>query len=450
MAVAYRSHTAQATSGSGAIVINKPSGVVDGDVLIGFFSEDTDTPRITPPAGWTAFSGTGIGTNGVVVDGTYAVLQAFYKVASGEGASWSFTPSTNYTGISGVIAYSGADTTTPIDVAAGTSTASSTTHTSATITPSVANTMLVGIWMIDSNASNSWSTADMTERVDQNSGTTQWVSLSVHDLLYGSTSAVSKTATFTASDTAAVLLIALKPASSGVAGDASITQAADTVSAAGVVAIAGDASITQAADTSSADGSVAIAGDAIATQAADTLSADGTVSSAGVTGSASITQASDTLSAAGVVAIAGDTSATQAADTASAAGVVAIAGAASVTQAADTVSATGTVGTAGSIVGDASITQAADTSSAAGVVAIAGAAAITQAGDTVSAAGAVATQGAASITQAADTLSATGGNVLTLTPWARNSFSARADVAAAIPAVGRSFSVAADAASEQV
>lgn len=222
MAVAYRSHTAQTTTGSGAIVINKPSGVVDGDLLIGFFSEDSNTPRVTAPAGWTAFSGTGIGADGSIVDGTSAVLQCFYKVASGEGASWSFTPSGTYTGISGVIAYSGADTTTPIDVAAGTSTASSTTHATATITPSVINTMLVGIWMIDSNGANSWSTGDMNERVDQSTGSAAFVTLSVHDLLYGSTSAVSKTATFTATDASAAVIIAIKPASTAITGDASI------------------------------------------------------------------------------------------------------------------------------------------------------------------------------------------------------------------------------------
>lgn len=276
MAIAYRSHTVQNNSGSGTITINKPSGVVDNDLLIAFFSEDSDTPRITA-TGWTAFSGTGIGASGEIVVGTSEVLQCFYKVASSEGASWNFTPSASYTGVVGVIAYSGVDTTTPIDVAAGATPASGTTHTSASITPSVVNTMLVGIWMIDSNAANTWSTADMTERIDQSTGSAAFVTLSVHDLIYGSTSAVTKTATFTASDTAAVLLVALKPASSGVTGDAAITQAADTASSAGTVDIAGSASLTQGADTSSGAGAVAIVGSANLTQGADTLTSDGSV-----------------------------------------------------------------------------------------------------------------------------------------------------------------------------
>lgn len=212
MAAAYRSHTVQNNSGSGTITINKPSGVVDGDVLIAFFSEDSNTPRITPPGGWSAASGSGIGANGEIVVGTSAVLQCFTKVASSEGASWAFTPSASYTGVVGVIAYSGGDSTTPIDVAAGTSTASSTNHATPTITPSVSGCMLVGIWMVDSNAANTWSTADMNERIDQSTGTAAFVTLSVHDLLYNSTSSVSKTATFTAADAAAVILFAIKPA----------------------------------------------------------------------------------------------------------------------------------------------------------------------------------------------------------------------------------------------
>lgn len=218
MAPAYRSITAQNTSGSGTITINKPSGVVDGDLLIGFFTEDSGASRVTAPGGWAAITGTGIGASGEIVVGASAVLQCFYKVASGEGASWGFTPGGTYTGVSGVIAYSGVDTTTPIDVAAGATPATGTSHASASITPSVSGCMLVGIWSIDSNAgTNTWSTADMTERLDQTSPSTQFVSTSIHDLIYNSTSAVSKTATFTASDNAAVLLVALRPAASATA-----------------------------------------------------------------------------------------------------------------------------------------------------------------------------------------------------------------------------------------
>ena len=78
---------------------------------------------------------------------------------------------------------------------------------------------------------------------------------------------------------------------SGVSGSAAITQAAQTVSAAGAVAIAGSAAITQAGNT---------------------LAATGTVPAVGINGSAAITQAAQTVSAAGAVAIAGSAAITQA------------------------------------------------------------------------------------------------------------------------------------------
>ena len=105
--------------------------------------------------------------------------------------------------------------------------------------------------------------------------------------------------------------------------------------------ITGDASLTQGADTSSAAGTVAIAGDASLTQGADTLTADGGMPA--ILGAAALTQGADTSSAAGTVAIAGAASLTQGADTSSGAGAVAIVGSANLTQGADTLTSDGSV-----------------------------------------------------------------------------------------------------------
>ena len=358
MAIAYRSHTAQNTSGSGTITIAKPSGVVDGDVLIAFFSEDTDTPRITAPAGWSPMAGTGINADGSIVVGTSAVLQCFYKVASGEGASWGFTPSTSYTGVSGVVAYSGGDPSTPIDVAAGTSTANDTNHTSASITPSVANTMLVGIWMVDSNAANSWSSADMTERIDQSSGATQYVTLALYDLAYASTAAVSKTATFTATDRAAVLLLAIRPASTAITGTLDKSLGAATASSAGQLALTGTLDKSLGALTSSGAGQVALAGTLARTLGAATLAASG-----------------------GAPALAGTLDKGLGALTASGAGQLALAGQLAKTLGAATVAAAG--GTP-ALTGQLAATLGALTSSGAGKLAIAGALATTLGAATLS------------------------------------------------------------------
>jgi hypothetical protein len=219
----------------------------------------------------------------------------------------------------------------------------------------------------------------------------------------------SGTMTWSTSNTnAAAVVVEVKEASSGATGTAAITEGADTVSAAGTVAIAGAASITEGADTTSAAGTVAVAGTAGITEAGDTSAAAGTVA---VAGASAVTEAGDTLAAEGTVgstAITGEADITEAADTLASAGTVAIAGAAAVTEAADTASAAGTV----SVAGAADITEAADTASAAGVVAIAGAADVTEGDDALAATGTVVDAGtilgAADITEADDTLTAEG------------------------------------------
>jgi head-tail adaptor len=114
------------------------------------------------------------------------------------------------------------------------------------------------------------------------------------------------------------------------------------------LAIAGEATVTQAADTVAAVGALAIAGEAAATQAADTVVSTALFGSV-IEGEATLTQAADTVAAVGALAIAGEATVTQAADTVAAVGALAIAGEAAATQAADTVVS------AGEIVGDESL-----------------------------------------------------------------------------------------------
>ena len=146
-----------------------------------------------------------------------------------------------------------------------------------------------------------------------------------------------------------------------------------------------------------------IVGSASLTQAAQSVAAAGVVAIVGV---AAVTQAGQTVSAAGVVAVRGAASIVQAAQSVAASGAVAIVGAAGIAQDGQTVSAAGNVGNV-PILGSAAITQDGQTVAAVGVVAIAGAAGITQDGQTVSAAGAVAIVGGASMTQDGQTLAAT-------------------------------------------
>ena len=191
----------------------------------------------------------------------------------------------------------------------------------------------------------------------------------------------------------------------GIVGSASLTQAAQSVAASGVVAIVGAASIAQAGNTVAAAGVVAVVGVAAITQDGQTVAAAGAVA---IIGAASIAQDGNTLAATGNVGnvpILGSADLTQDSNTVAAAGAVAVVGVAAITQDGQTVSAAGNVGNV-PIIGSANLTQDSNTVTAAGAVAVVGVAAITQDGQTVAAAGAVAIVGAGAVTQDGNTLAA--------------------------------------------
>lgn len=123
-----------------------------------------------------------------------------------------------------------------------------------------------------------------------------------------------------------------------VTGNASITEAADTISAAGAVAVAGASAITEAADTISAAGAVAIAGSLSKTEAGDTISAAGAVA---IAGSSAITEGADTLVAAASEAVHGSADITEGDDTIVATAAHTSTGSAAITEDPDTVDAQG-------------------------------------------------------------------------------------------------------------
>jgi hypothetical protein len=172
------------------------------------------------------------------------------------------------------------------------------------------------------------------------------------------------------------------------------------------------------------------------TQASQTASSDGTVA---IAGAVTKTQAGQTSSATGVVAIVGAAAVTQAAQSVTAAGAVAIAGALTKTQAAQTLAATGsqTVYT-----GVLTATQAAQTVSAAGTLPIVGALAKTQAAQTVAGAGTLPIVGALTKTQSAQTLR--GGDI-TFRPSVGNTFTAPPAVVHPYASDGRDFALSAAA-----
>lgn len=216
MAPAYRSHTVVTTTAQPQTV-NKPAGVVDGDLLIFFGCGETSGRNFTVLAGWTALAGTGLNANGGIDDGTDSMGQAFYKIAASEPSSWSFASVLVQTGVCGVVAYSGVDGTTPINVAAARAWTTGTAAATPTITPGVNGCLLVGFFTADETTASSWTPpGTMNERWDvQETGFFEVCS--VADELQTTAAAVTRTATLATSDTGTAFLIALAPAAAAAA-----------------------------------------------------------------------------------------------------------------------------------------------------------------------------------------------------------------------------------------
>lgn len=134
--IAHRTATfAQSASGSN-IVLNKPAGLANGDTLTALLSvKGGSGTTITPPAGWTLTSRVNVGAAGT--DLVAAVYQKTITNAGAEAASYTFTLGAAKAYTARLIAWTGADTTTPI---AGVVTANGSAITSLAI-PSTTSTI---------------------------------------------------------------------------------------------------------------------------------------------------------------------------------------------------------------------------------------------------------------------------------------------------------------------
>jgi outer membrane protein assembly factor BamB len=130
--------SAGATSGTLTLTINKPTGTLQNHVMIASIGIRPNTATITPPSGWTLVRR---------IDNSNATansLAVYYKVAgASEGASYAWTFNTSTGSAGGIQTFSGVDTTTPINVENGQATASGPSHSTPSVTTTVARTMIV-------------------------------------------------------------------------------------------------------------------------------------------------------------------------------------------------------------------------------------------------------------------------------------------------------------------
>ena len=196
----------------GSLTINKPAGTVQGDALIASIAVRPRAATITAPAGWTLVRRIDNSA------GSSNSLAVYYKVAGGsEPASyiWSFSAMTGSAG--GIQAFTGVDTTNPIQVENGQTTASDLSHATASVTTTAANTMIVTTHSFSSSAS--WTPpAGMAEAFDVASNTVPssgGISIEGNYLSQASAGSTgTKTATASNNpDVGDAHILALKPAS---------------------------------------------------------------------------------------------------------------------------------------------------------------------------------------------------------------------------------------------
>lgn len=106
-------YVAAAINGSGSgtgtsVTVSKPTGTSNGHLIL-VAIQRWGNSTITPPAGWTLFW-----ASAAEISAQFAV---YYKVASSEGSSWTWTLASAEAWTVAAVTYSGVDQSTPIDTA---------------------------------------------------------------------------------------------------------------------------------------------------------------------------------------------------------------------------------------------------------------------------------------------------------------------------------------------
>jgi Domain of unknown function (DUF1929)/Bacterial Ig domain len=137
-AIGFRGATSAANASTTTLVLPLPAGVAPGDVLLASVAV-RGGPSITAPSGWSLAR--------LDMDGSFVRQAMYVKVAStSEPASFTWTLSAAKQAAGGIAAFTGVDTTNPVDASAGQVNASATSLTAPSVTTTVPDTMLVAFY----------------------------------------------------------------------------------------------------------------------------------------------------------------------------------------------------------------------------------------------------------------------------------------------------------------
>jgi hypothetical protein len=208
-AITFRGASSANNTTATTIVLPKPAGVVSGDAMLAAVAF-RGNPTITPPAGWTLVRQD--------INGNTHRQAIFVRVAGGsEPASFTFTLSSAQSAAGGIVAYSGVDPNTPVDVHGGQVNASSTSATAPSVTTTGPDRMLVAFYATP-NLTTFTAPSGMAERYDQQvpAANQYKVTASGHDQeAPGSGATGTRVATVANSAASVGQLVALLPASGG-------------------------------------------------------------------------------------------------------------------------------------------------------------------------------------------------------------------------------------------
>ena len=213
-AVTFPTIRASSTSTAGKDV-DKPTGTVDGDLLIAWLGYDSGsgggTGAFGPPAGWTTLH--------EVQNGSSVTMGVYWKIASGEGSSFTFTAEETNIHLHCVAITTGTfDATTPIDASSmALDAVAGTAITAPSITTTVANTLLwfAGFVFGSGDGASMTPPTGFTERHETGLGSVTTLETAHKDqAASGSTGAIAGTYVFDPGANFAIAsLVAVKPAS---------------------------------------------------------------------------------------------------------------------------------------------------------------------------------------------------------------------------------------------
>lgn len=207
-AIAFRSATTTNNTTScntQSVTVNVPAGTTNGDVMVVGVQYGGST-QMTTPAGWTLINH---------VNNSFSTTQnltTFYRVASSEPASYTWTMPSLVCWITAAGSYSGVDNSTPINAQTTVGVTTGTSLVANAVTTTMANDTIVTIFAGYNGTSTTWTPpAGQTERVDSNNTSVR--SIELNDSNQASVgSSGTFTATASVSNYGANATIALKTA----------------------------------------------------------------------------------------------------------------------------------------------------------------------------------------------------------------------------------------------